>query len=93
MTTPTPTVIEEARKMAWPLRNKEAFGEPDKAAWMAGRYDANGPIQAFIAAIEFGERRAETAVVGWLLTLDRDEWYPHNVAEFIERGDHRSKPA
>lgn len=61
MTTHTPTVIEEARKMAWAVR-PIAYSEADKAGWMSGRYDTTAPIRAFISAIELGERRAEAAV-------------------------------
>ena len=89
MTTPSPTVIEEARKMA---------------AWAMDRLPYERPMsfdrldrvlnEAFIAAIELGERRADAAVVGWLRTvlpMPVQHTYDH-LADAIERGDHRSKP-
>ena len=95
MTAPTPTVIEEARRLS------EEF-----------RQSTMTLSEAFAAAIELGERRADADAVGWLRTnpgvlvsLPDPGKGPFSqqdatVAEIrnldaaaIERGDHRSKPA
>ena len=105
MTTPSPTVIEEARKMA-----EHAID----IAWNGNVMEMKPLVQAFIAAIELGERRADAAAVGWLREQS-DIGADHGIAapkgstrraaygggslvmsraaDTLERGDHRSKPA
>ena len=99
MTTPSPTVIEEARKMAAEY-HADTFGGPTLT-------------QAFLAAIELGERRADAAVVAPLRAkevpcpicgVDAGEMCrsiaagkplpdPHVARNRLARGNHRSKPA
>ena len=106
MNTPSPTVIEEARKMAAECVGPDSGWITTHAAILAGRFDDHKLVTAFIAAIELGERRAEAAVVGFvrgkveiefdhrLSDVLRAWWDAHqSIADAIERGDHRSKPA
>ena len=103
--TPSPTVIEEARKMAAAnvLRHlalihggEQGWMREAAASILRGGQDSHPEVLAFIAAIELGERRAEAAVVGMLEDTDfgDDELDTASLvfAGMIERGDHRSKP-
>ena len=66
--TPSPTVIEEARKMAEGLKLIQLQrllaaikGEDTPSIWGEDEGDDAPLVHAFIAAIELGERRAEAA--------------------------------
>ncbi len=80
------TAIEEARKMA-----DDWFRE-----WANCNGDRYELQQAFLAAIELGERREREAVAGWLHNPERGgpglSPFALAYADQIERGDHRSLP-
>ena len=61
MTTPSPTVIEEARKMAAAMYGADTVSA---SCVESGDWDETPIVRAFTAAIELGERRAAAAVVG-----------------------------
>ena len=87
MTTPPPTGIEEARKMADALL-VALYGNE------AGLVADAPYVSAFIAAIELGERRADAAHI----EMERASVEAFNQAlmqeaDALERRDHRSKPA
>ena len=53
-TTPTPTVFEEARKLAAAMYGADTVSA---SCVESGDWDETPIVQAFIAAIELGERR------------------------------------
>ena len=87
MTTPSPTVIEEARKMA-AAYIATIYGETYREETLDGTRWLR-LSEAFIAAIELGERRGRQQERDCRETSQAAS----DAADAIERGDHRSKPA